>query len=155
MKIVNLLDYPNYIEEVAYLLYNQWQKNSENWLSLEDTIKRTKKIYNSKKWCPSILIALDNDMLCWTVSLWISDIPERQDLFPFLASLYVKPEYRKRWIATKLVFELEKLAKLKWWYEIYLYDDSNIKWFYDRLWYSFVEEDSYKWYIYKIYKKIL
>ena len=93
MEIVNLKDYPEYIEEVSYCLYKQWQEPN-NWLSLEDTIKRTKNIFKAKNWTPTILIALKNDEFVWTVSLWINDIPERQDLFPFLASLFVKEKYR-------------------------------------------------------------
>ena len=44
MQIVNLKDYSQYIEEVSYYLYKQWQEPN-NWLSLEDTIKRTKNIF--------------------------------------------------------------------------------------------------------------
>lgn len=70
---------------------------------MEDTIKRTKNIFKAKSWIPTMLIALKDDKFVWTVSLWISDIPERQDLFPFLASLFVKAEYRKQWVWRKLV----------------------------------------------------
>lgn len=154
MEIVNLKDYPEYIEEVSYCLYKQWQEPN-NWLSLEDTIKRTKNIFKAKNWIPTILIALENNKFIWTVSLWISDISERQDLFPFLASLFVKTEYRNKWIWRELVKAIEKLAKQNWWNKIYLYDDSNIENLYIKYNYSFLEEDTYKWYTYKIYYKNL
>lgn len=154
LEIKDLKDFPEYIDEVSTLLWRQWQEPN-NGLSLDDTIKRTKNIYKANNACPSMLIALDNKILAWTASLWISDIPERQDLFPFLASLYVKNDYRQRWIAKSLVAEIEKLALLNWWKKLYLFDDSNIEWFYEKLWFSFYEEDTYKWYTYKIYKKEL
>jgi GNAT superfamily N-acetyltransferase len=122
---------------------------------LVDTIKRTKNIFNAKFACPTMLIALDWNIFIWTISLWISDIPERQDLFPFVASLYVKPEYRRRWVAKKLVQEIEKIARNNNWNELYLNDWSEIKWFYEKMWFSFYENDSYKWKNYLIYKKIL
>ena len=154
MKILNLKDHPEYIEEVSYLLYKQWQEPND-WLSLEDTIKRTKNIFKAKNWIPTMLIAIENDKLLWTVSLWISDIPERQDLFPFLASLYVKKEFRNKWVWRKLVNNIEKIAKENWWNKLYLYDDSNIENLYTKYWYSFLEDDTYKWYTYKIYYKDL
>jgi len=154
MQIVNLKNYPEFIEEVSYYLYKQWQE-PYNWLSLEDTIKRTKNIFKAKNWIPTMLIAIKDNIFLWTVSLWISDIPERQDLFPFLASLFVKEKYRNQWIWTNLVKEIEKIAKLNNWKTIYLYDDSNINNFYKNLGYSFLEEDTYKNYTYKIYYKNL
>jgi len=115
LQIKNLKDFPEYIEEVSNLLWKQWQKPN-NWLSLEDTIKRTKNIYKANNGYPSMLIALSDWDLAGTVSLWISDIPERQDLFPFLAYLYVKEDYRQKWITKNLIQEIEKLAINNWWY---------------------------------------
>ena len=154
MKIVNLKDYPEYIEEVSYYLYKQWQEPND-WLSLEDTIKRTKNIFKAKKWIPTMLIALEDNIFVWTVSLWISDISERQDLFPFLASLFVKEEYRNQWVWRKLVQVIEQVAKQNGWDKLYLYDDSNIENLYVNYWYIFFEEETYKWYTYKIYFKKL
>ena len=155
MEIKNLIDSPKYIEEVSKKIWQEWQKNDINWLSLDDTIKRTKNIFKAKLACPTMLIALDWNILVGTVSLWISDISERQDLFPFVASLYIKSEYRKKWLAKKLLLEIEKVAKNNNWKELYLNDGSKINWFYEKMWFNFYEKDNYKWKEYLIYKKIL
>lgn len=155
MEIYNLKDKKEYIEEVSSILWNQWQKWDECWLSLEDTIKRTKNIFKSNNWIPTILIALDWNKLIWTISLWINDINYRQDLFPFVASFYVKDDYRRRWVWKKLMLEIENIALKNNWETLYLNDSSWIDNLYEKFWYSFYEKDSYNWNYYKIYNKNL
>jgi len=153
MQIHNLLDKEEYIDEVSYLQWNEWHKNIKNWLSKEDIKKRVNTIYNSQKGIPSIFIAIENNILVGTISFWISDISERQDLFSFLASLIVKSKYRNRWIWKLLIQQVCSFAKKQGWDNIFLYDESNIPNFYKNNWFTFFSNDIWNNKRYLIYKK--
>ena len=155
MKIINLIDHPEYIEDVSEILWKQWHYKKDRWLSLENIIKRTKEIFKSSNGLPTTLISLKWNILTWTISFIKSDISERKDLFPFVASFYVKKKYRWLWIWKQLIKSIENIAINNWWNELYLYDDSSIDKLYEKYWYSHLEDDKYNWYVYKIYKKEL
>jgi GNAT superfamily N-acetyltransferase len=52
---------------------------------------------------PCTVIALMNGEIAGTASLISDDMPERPDLTPWLASVYVAPEFRKKGIAGKMI----------------------------------------------------
>lgn len=51
---------------------------------------------------PLTFIALDGDRPVGTVGLWRCDLISRQDLFPWLAALYVDESYRGRGLSEQL-----------------------------------------------------
>ncbi len=52
---------------------------------------------------PCTVIALINGEIAGTASLINDDMPERPELTPWLASVYVVPEFRKKGIAGKMI----------------------------------------------------
>ncbi len=50
----------------------------------------------------SCFIAVEGETLVGTVGLWRCDLISRQDLFPWMAALYVSPDARGRGIAQLL-----------------------------------------------------
>jgi len=59
---------------------------------------------------PFIVVATDNNQLIGSAALVNEDMKTRKDLSPWLASVFVKSEFRKRGIATKLVRYIEEEA---------------------------------------------
>ena len=49
-----------------------------------------------------MFIAKCNNEAIGVVSLWVNDLKARQDLFPWMATLYVKEDYRNKGVGKKL-----------------------------------------------------
>ncbi len=120
MKIYNLLDKMEFLNEVAILEYNEWASNKES--NKEDRIKKKiLKISSQLKmdnFCK--LILLDNDHLVGFISIFPSDCDECMDLTPWYATMYVKKEYRKKGYSKVLNDAILKEAKKRNYKEIYL-----------------------------------
>lgn len=96
MKIYNLKEKLEYLDEVATLEYNEWADNKDNGRN-KRLIRKKEKIvsqFNDKYFCK--LILLDSNNLVGFISLFPKDCDELPDLFPWYATMYVKEEYRKK-----------------------------------------------------------
>jgi len=103
-----LADYPNMIPICASWSYGQWSYHSNG--TLEHTLTRFTKGANKER-LPFTLVALDNQKPVGMISLWKSDLDNRPDLSPWLASLYVHPFYRGRHISSSLIEKMEIEAR--------------------------------------------
>lgn len=95
LKIYNIKDKKEYIEEVAYLTQKEWGKfNSEIEFKGKVNKKISKIVSNldNKYYCK--LILLDNNDLIGFISIFEFDDDTRKDLYPWYATMYVKKEYR-------------------------------------------------------------
>ena len=96
MKIYNLKDKIEYVEEVAQLEYEEWADNKE--IDKVNRISKKKNkiinMFNEKSFCK--LILLDEEKLIGFVSIFPHDCDELPDLTPWYATMYVKKEYRKK-----------------------------------------------------------
>ena len=94
MKIYNLKDKLNYLDEVANLEYEEWANNKEENKSERIEIKKEKicNAFNNKFFCKLILI--DNDDLIGFISIFPNDGEEEMELTPWYATMYVKEKYR-------------------------------------------------------------
>ena len=90
-KIVNLADAPEFLEEVSRWLWLEWAK--ADGYTLEEIVYRT-KYASQKDTVPQTLVAVRDGKPVGVVSLWLNDLKTRQDLSPWMATLYVKDEYR-------------------------------------------------------------
>ena len=91
LKIYNLKDRQEYIEEVAILTQKEWGKSNLSEKELKNKIlkkiEKIKGLFNDKYYCK--LILLDNNELIGFISIFPSDGEERQDLSPWYATMYV------------------------------------------------------------------
>ena len=96
LKIYNLKEKQEYIEEVATLTQKEWgQKNLtdiEFNRKVQTKIEKIKSNFNNPNYCK--LILLDNQTLVGFISIFPTDCDERKDLSPWYATMYVKKEYR-------------------------------------------------------------
>ena len=94
MKIYNLKDKIEYLDEVANLEYEEWANNKEG--NKKERIKAKKEkilnSFNNKSFCKLILI--DNNNLIGFISIFPKDCEEERELTPWYATMYVKERYR-------------------------------------------------------------
>jgi GNAT superfamily N-acetyltransferase len=79
-------------------------------------------------------VALENGQPLGTASLDFEDLPPRDDLTPWLASVYVLPEARSRGLGAKLVAAVEQEATVKGFKQIYLHTSDRAEFYAKRGW---------------------
>lgn len=87
---------------------------------------------------PITFIAVEGERLLGTVGLWRCDLISRQDLYPWLAALYVAPEARGRGLAGKLQQHVIGYARTQGYSELFLY--SACRDFYERFGWQYIGE---------------
>ena len=85
---------------------------------------------------PITFIATEGDVLLATVGLWRCDLISRQDLWPWLAALYVDEPARGRGLAGQLQQHVIDYAKVQGYDELYLY--SACRDFYERFGWQYI-----------------
>ena len=91
IHIRNLADAPQHVEEVSRWLWEQWAR--ADGYSLEDIVYRTRHAMG-RRGVPQMLVAEEDGAPVGVVSLWHNDAKTRQDLTPWLAALYIRPDCR-------------------------------------------------------------
>lgn len=87
---------------------------------------------------PVTFIAVENETLLGTVGLWRCDLISRQDLYPWMAALYVAPEARGKGLAGKLQQHVIEYARTLGYCELFLY--SACRDFYERYGWQYIGE---------------
>ncbi len=98
-EIHYLKDYPSYMPIVAFWNYREWHLGKQ---PFDEIIARYQSRLQKDK-VPTTLIAIEDTMPVGSVSIKLNDLVERPDLNPWLASLYVLPDYRGRDIGRQLL----------------------------------------------------
>ena len=135
----NLADYPHHLEQVAEWCFNEWSKASGS--TLDDVIYRTRHA-TKRDGVPQTWIALKGDELVGTFALWNNDFGNRQDLSPWIACVYVKPEYRGKGIGTLMTQKGIELVRSMKYKKLYLITDHEG--FYEKSGWKFMEIASLK-----------
>jgi len=120
IKLLNLADLPHHLEQVAKWCFEEWSK--ANGSTIEDIIYRTKHACKQSG-IPQTWIAVNGDELVGTFALWNCDIFNRQDLSPWIACVYVKPEYRNAGIGTMMTQKGVDLMRNMNYKKVYLHTD--------------------------------
>ncbi|EPH3387704.1 GNAT family N-acetyltransferase [Klebsiella oxytoca] len=87
---------------------------------------------------PMTFIAAEGETLLGTVGLWRCDLISRQDLYPWMAALYVAPEARGQGLAGKLQQHVIDYARKQGYGELFLY--SACRDFYERFGWQYIDE---------------
>lgn len=131
MKIQPLYDAPHYAEQVTDWL----------WQAFGDPLPRAffaSIIHHSQTpdALPLTFIATDGDTLLGTVGLWRCDLISRQDLWPWMAALYVAETARGAGLAGKLQRYVIDYAREKGYAQLHLY--SACRDFYERFGWQYI-----------------
>lgn len=123
MKIYNLQDKLEYLEEVAILEYEEWASNKEK--NRQARIERKKEkiceMFSDKSFCKLILV--DNHKLIGFISIFPNDCEEERNLTPWYATMYVKKEYRNQGYSRLLNDAILNEAKKRNFKTLYLKTD--------------------------------
>lgn len=96
LRIYNIKDKPEYIEEVSVLTQREWGEKglSEDEFKIRVNMKIDKihRLLDNRYYCK--LILLDDDVLVGFISIFEHDGDERLDLKPWYATMFVKEEFR-------------------------------------------------------------
>ena len=106
MHIQTLRDRPEFFEQVAALIHTEWPYEFEG-ISLQTWSTQFQTLEGVDR---TTFVALEDSRLLGTACLDIEDLPERPELGPWLASLYVMPEARSRGLGSRLVQAVEQEA---------------------------------------------
>lgn len=147
MKIYNLKDKLEYLDEVATLEYEEWADNKEE--NKQERIERKKEkicnALNNKYFCKLILI--NNNNLIGFISIFPKDCEEEVELMPWYATMYVKEEYRNNGYSRILNDALLKEAKNRGFAILYLKTD--LKNYYEKFGAIFIKKLKSGEYLYK------
>ncbi|OPY26754.1 MAG: Acetyltransferase (GNAT) family protein [Methanocella sp. PtaU1.Bin125] len=148
IAFISLADRPEYKDLIAKWLWSFWGApgNYEFYQSMTGHCRKDD--------FPMVFIAFIEGTPVGTVALLRADLFSRQDLYPWMADLYVPPEYRNRGIGSALQDFVLAEAKRLGFREIYLYTPLNG--YYEKKGWEFVgEEMDRDCQIVRVYKKDL
>lgn len=128
IHIEKLRDYPQYINTVVEWIYSEWGNNNRRYW---DSWIRSSLSEND---IPQTFIAIVDNKIAGTYSLWRCDLQSRQDLFPWFGGLYVAPEYRGKEIGgiklgTRMQSHALQCVKELGYDKVYLFTEKNPKYY--------------------------
>ena len=94
MKIYDLKEKLEYLDEVVLLEFDEWAENKEDnrQSRLEKKKEKICSYFEDKSFCKLILVI--GDELIGFISIFPFDSEEEKDLTPWYATMYVKKEHR-------------------------------------------------------------
>ena len=135
-KICNLADRPAYVEEVSRWFWEEWDRRDG--MTLEEVTYRTRHALGRDQ-VPQMLVAERDGQPVGAVSLWRSDLGTRQDLTPWLATLYVRADCRGQHLGQALQQACIQAARALGQYD-FLYLKTEHENYYERTGWEFVEQ---------------
>ncbi len=142
MEIVDLKHKPHHLKTLAQWHHAQWSYLNPN----KTFARRIEKMKShlTPQFVPATFIAVDNELL-GSAAIIEHDMDTRMELTPWLASVYVAPEFRKQGIGSKLVLHAMEKAKDNNIDTLYLFTPDREA-FYARLGWTTIEKTNYHGY---------
>lgn len=139
MKIYNILDRMDLLNEVATLEYEEWAENKEynKEERIRQKIEKINKKLLEKDFCKLVLV--DKDELIGFISIFSYDCDECMELTPWYATMYVKNEYRGKGYSRILNDAILKEAKKRNYKQIYL--KTTLDNYYEKFGATFIKKD--------------
>lgn len=141
MNIVNLKQEPEHIQMLAKWHHDEW-----SYLNPEGSIqKRIEKMqsYLNDELVPSTFIAKQQGRLMGSAAIVEHDMDTRLELSPWLASVFVAPEYRCKGIGSKLVLQVMSRARDAGVSKLYLFTP-DMERLYKKLGWSTIDQEIYR-----------
>jgi GNAT superfamily N-acetyltransferase len=140
VTITLLADAPQHLPILAGWIYDEWHRHRPG-ETLETTAEMLRNMLRRDA-IPLTLVALDGTEPVGTASLYLHDMPERPELSPWLAAVYVPPARRGAGIGAALVRAIEVVARDLGVGRLHLYTPDREA-FYTRLGWRTVEQTYY------------
>lgn len=132
MDITTLVEKPSCCKDVAHMIYEEFVVGTSSKMTFSDV--ETFFQHTQFDSFPITFIAIVNETCVGTVSVFQNDYKERPHYAPWLASLYVKPEYREQKIGAQLMTYLLAHVKGLGISEIYLKTENASDYYIKRGW---------------------
>ena len=141
-----------YVTEISEYCFNEWDQECKtiNINSISDyesdmlnnyfIENNTSDNISDNNFTPVCLIALLDKELVGSIELIKDDLPNYNEYNPWIASLYVKPTYRKKNIGKQLVQKLIKKAQTQNIKNLYLWTKNQHIQFYEKLGWKSIEQ---------------
>ena len=136
-----LADYPQYLPTVAGWVFDEWGWEMPG--STLESILAEFSLHLNRDRIPFTMLALVDAQPVGTASLFLHDMDIRMDLTPWLAAVYVLPEFRGQGIGSQLVRAIEGVATRLQLERLYLFTPDQAA-FYARLGWSVLETAEYR-----------
>jgi N-acetylglutamate synthase-like GNAT family acetyltransferase len=140
MKIIDLKFEPHHIPVLAGWHHGEWSYLNPNW-SFEQR-EKDMRLHLTDDLVPSTFVALE-DQLLGSAAIIEHDMDTRPDLSPWLASVFVAPEYRCKGVGSKLVMHVMKKAKEAGIPVLYLFTPDKER-FYQKLGWQTISNETYR-----------
>lgn len=127
INIINLKEKPQYLAEIAQWIWDFWKKD---YTSFEEIEEKLKKVINNNGQLPQIYIAEYNNILAGVIWVHKDGIPTKETLTPTATRMFVKKEFRGRFVDKALLYYSAKLVRNLGYENIYFY--TRLKNYYDR-----------------------
>ncbi|MBN2038442.1 MAG: GNAT family N-acetyltransferase [Spirochaetes bacterium] len=121
-EIKPLKEFPHYASILAFWAYREWYRNRS--IDFNIIVRAYQDRINTDR-LPVSWIALKNSMPVGMVSLKENDLWSRNDLNPWLTSLFILPEYRKSGIGKRLIKTVIDAAASLNYENLYLFTAGN------------------------------
>ena len=89
---------------------------------------------------PKMFVCKEDEILLGSAAIVSNDMDTRTDLSPWLASVYVNAEYRKKGVGSKLVKHVAKYARSAGFSNLYLFTPNQEKFYRNLGWFSISKE---------------
>ena len=131
MKILPLYATPQHAQQVTDWIWQAFGTSDSRdfFASIVATSQREGEL-------PLTFVAIEGEKLVGTVGLWRCDLISRQDLYPWLAALYIDENQRGRGLGEKLQQHVIDYARTLGYPQLYLY--SACKDYYERFGWEYI-----------------
>ena len=127
VEIANLCNYPQHLPTLAQWHFDQWSAYYPD-QTLQDFINDLQASLLGKR-IPQTFIALQNGQLAGSASLLADDLDCRPELGPWLASVFIHPDFRQQGLATRLISAIEGHADQCEINTLYLFTPDQQAWY--------------------------
>ncbi len=131
MTIIPLADRPEVIPTLAQWFHDEW--SGFDGRSVETVAQQLQSNLNRDS-IPITFLAVSGAELLGTISIEVSDLPPRDDLSPWLASLFVAPQARRAGVGSALVRHVLDFARTRGLAELYLWTPGSPEFYARRGW---------------------
>lgn len=114
MKIISIKTHPEYERKIINYFKKVWSTEASEKV-YEDSITHSKN-----EGLPNWYLLLNEEEVIGCVGLITNDFISRMDLYPWLAALYIEPDYRGHHYSDLLINQVKKDAKAYGYQALYL-----------------------------------
>jgi predicted N-acetyltransferase YhbS len=139
VRIEYLADHSQCVDQLARWHHAQWSYLNPA-RSLEER-KNELARHNAPRQVPTTFVALQNGEPLGSASLVEHDLKRRTDLTPWLASVYVAPDYREQGLGSALVARVVEEAQALGFGTLYLFTTDRESFYGRRGWVTFEQSD--------------